>query len=132
MMTSAGGATHECLARQIELCRPSGARLHFCCLPRADALGYLLDAPTGAESLRAKAISIARSDTSLVCQEFCLNLLTFRLHHHGCPVAKDLAHALHDLGGVVANADDGIRPQHRGVFQHEVEGVFAGFLAKVG
>src|SRR5215472_11813234 len=72
--------------------------------------------------------------TSLAGQTFCLKarLLSLRLHYHGRPVAKDLAHALHDLGGVVANADDGIRAQYRGVFQHEVEGVFAGFLAKVG
>src|SRR5215472_16092741 len=36
---------HVCLERQIELCRPAGARNYFCRLPRADALGYPLDAP---------------------------------------------------------------------------------------
>jgi hypothetical protein len=42
----------------IELCRPYGAGNCLCRLPRADALGYLLDAPTALADL-ANAIWIA-------------------------------------------------------------------------
>ncbi len=44
-MTSAGGAAQCMSSEATELCRPSGAGDRFCRLPRAYALGYLLDAP---------------------------------------------------------------------------------------
>ena len=69
----------------IELCRPYGARHRFRFLPRADALpgsptravfarwgglGYLLNAPTGAESLGQRRYQSPRVQFSLD-QEFC-------------------------------------------------------------
>src|SRR5262245_44888864 len=46
-------------------------------------------------------------------------------------VAQDFGHAVHDLGGVVANADDRVRAELAGVLQDERERVRAGRLAEL-
>src|SRR4029077_11308408 len=55
-----------------------------------------------------------------------------RLHNHGGPVSQHLGDALHDLGGVVASADDGVPAQFGGVGQHQVKGFGTSFFAEVG
>src|SRR5205814_7981753 len=47
------------------------------------------------------------------------------LHYHRRAIAQHFAHALHDLGGIVAHADYGIGAHLRGVLQHKLEGLFA-------
>ena len=49
-----------------------------------------------------------------------------------CSVTKDLSHALHDLGCVVAQADDGVGAQLLRVLQTKLERVLARFLTQLG
>src|SRR5438067_12895063 len=48
-----------------------------------------------------------------------------------CSVTKHLSHALHDLGCVVAQTDDGISTQLLRMLQTKVERVLARFLTQV-
>ncbi len=49
----------------------------------------------------------------------------------GGTVSQNFGYALHDFGGVIAHADDGVRAVFAGVLQKEFVGVFAGLLAEV-
>src|SRR5476651_140342 len=55
-----------------------------------------------------------------------------RLDEHGGSVAKNLRDALHDLGGVVAQTDDGVRTEATRMFQHALERVSPRLLAEIG
>ncbi len=52
------------------------------------------------------------------------------LHDHRRAVAKDFGDAAHDLGGIVADADDGVCAQFLCVAMHQLERLVARFLAK--
>jgi hypothetical protein len=54
------------------------------------------------------------------------------LDHHRGPVAEDLGHAIHDLRGVVADADDPVGADLPGVLEHHLERFAAGLLAQLG
>src|SRR6185295_16651601 len=55
-----------------------------------------------------------------------------RLGDHRGAVAEDLGDAVHHLGRVVADSDDGVRPELRRVGDHHLEGLAAGLLAQLG
>src|SRR5579859_882751 len=50
----------------------------------------------------------------------------------GSAVGQHFGYALHDFGGIVAHADDGVCSVFAGMLQKQFVGVSAGFLAKVG
>jgi hypothetical protein len=50
---------------------------------------------------------------------------TSLFHRHGRAVCQDFGNPAHDLGGVVAGADDGVRAHLQRVFAHQLEGVIA-------
>lgn len=52
-----------------------------------------------------------------------------RLHHHCGAVGKDLGHIVAQVGGVVANTNDGVRPYLVGMLHHVIEGFGTGLLA---
>src|SRR5579864_391658 len=60
------------------------------------------------------------------------NSLFRSLHVDGGSVGQNLGDALHDLGGIVAGADDRIAAEFRRMLQHQVEGLGARFLTQVG
>src|SRR5262249_55431145 len=51
---------------------------------------------------------------------------------NGRPVTEDFGRVLPHFRGVVADADDGVRPALPGVFDHLVEGLLSGLLAHLG
>src|SRR6476659_3965345 len=53
------------------------------------------------------------------------------LHNDRRAVAQDFGRAMQELRRVVADADDGVRSHLSGVAQHHLEGLLAGFLAKL-
>src|SRR5437764_2025647 len=56
----------------------------------------------------------------------------FRLDLDRRSVTKNLGHALHDLGCVIAQADDGVRAQLLRMLQTKLERVLARFLTELG
>src|SRR5437660_12350234 len=60
------------------------------------------------------------------------SLLRRGLDENCCAISEHLGDTLHDLGGVITDADYGVGAQLLGVLQHQREGLFAGALAEIG
>ncbi len=58
--------------------------------------------------------------------------LLLRFDQNGCAIRQDFGYALHDFGGVVAEADDRVRSVLRGMHQQQFVSFAAGSFAQVG
>ncbi len=54
-----------------------------------------------------------------------------RLNQNRGAVSQDLGHSLHDLGRVVARANDRVPAKFSRMLQHEIEGLGGSFLTKI-
>ena len=60
----------------------------------------------------------------------CLTALW--LDHDRCPVSQNFRDALHDLRGVIADANHGIGAKLPGMLQHQVQRFLARLFAQIG
>ncbi len=58
--------------------------------------------------------------------------LLYRLDQNSRAVRQDFGHALHDLGRIVARADNRIAAEFRSVLQHQIEGFCPRLFAELG
>jgi hypothetical protein len=91
-------------------------------------------APHEEQYMGGEILPLRAADRELppnVCRQTSRSELRNALNLNGGAVGQYFGDPLHDFGGVVTHADDGIRSMFSGVLQKQLVGVFPSFLAKI-